>query len=662
MNRTTARLLAILVTTLVVGPGLVTTTLLTATPAHAEDTPGQLLLMLDASGSMAEKDPSGLTKMNAAKKALTTVVKGLPDDSTVGLRVYGATQPGGKPTQAACADTQLAVPITTIDKPALTSAINGFRAKGETPIAGSLTAALKDLGTEGKRNIVLVSDGEESCVPDPCPVIKKLLTTGIDLQIDTVGFSVNSTARKQLQCIADAGNGSYYDAKDADTLTTSLTKLSTRALRPFTVSGTPVRLSDDTTKAPELGPGQYVDSFIGQGAPRYGRITRTPGSTLRVAVMARPPASASNTDAERWTVTITTPDGASCARQSEGAIQFYRDGATVVATSVNSRAGSARTGSDEERCAQSPDLLLAVARDEGDTAAQPAEILVMEEPPVTDLASLPAGLTQDEVASLVAERSGAGAPVVGGGSFSDSLELGPGTYQDVLVGDEQLFYRVRLEQGQRAAFTADVPAPGTSGQQPSSSSVLFGVEAYTPARVSLSRVLGKKTPDNQVQLRSGIDRGVAGEFTPEVRYRNREALGGNGYSVGALRATSIPGYYYFAISRDSSLQEDELRGQPIPIRFAITVEGEPSGQPEYAEGGTGYASGTPTGSPTSTAPPTTTSPTTTGPDAAGQARDDDGGAPVLLLVGGVALVGLVGVGTALWLRSRRRQEGGTSHA
>ena len=49
----------------------------------AEDT--KILLVLDASGSMKGDDPSGTTKLKAAKKALTTAISALPDDAQVGL-------------------------------------------------------------------------------------------------------------------------------------------------------------------------------------------------------------------------------------------------------------------------------------------------------------------------------------------------------------------------------------------------------------------------------------------------------------------------------------------------------------------------------------------------------------------------------------------------
>ena len=99
------------------------------------------------------------------------------------------------------------------------AAVASFKAKGETPIAYSLQQAAKDLGASGKRSIILASDGEESCVADPCPAAKALVAQGFDLQIDTVGLGANAATRRQLQCIADAVHGTYYDASTASELT-----------------------------------------------------------------------------------------------------------------------------------------------------------------------------------------------------------------------------------------------------------------------------------------------------------------------------------------------------------------------------------------------------------------------------------------------------------
>ena len=45
----------------------------------------RLLLLLDASGSMKGPDPSGGSKLEAAKRALNAVVDALPDGTQVGL-------------------------------------------------------------------------------------------------------------------------------------------------------------------------------------------------------------------------------------------------------------------------------------------------------------------------------------------------------------------------------------------------------------------------------------------------------------------------------------------------------------------------------------------------------------------------------------------------
>lgn len=205
--------------------------------------------MLDASASMNEPDPSGVTKLEAAKTALIEALGSLPEG----------------------ADSQLVHPIGPLDTAGLTAAIRSFDAVGETPIAFALQEAAKDLGAEGKRHIILVSDGEERCVPDPCVAVQDIIDAGIGLQIDTVGFGVGDVARQQLTCIAEAGGGTYYDAADAGTLTTTLNTLSTRTARPFTVQGTPVEGTPTPEGAPLLNVGQYVDT---SASSTQGTVTK----------------------------------------------------------------------------------------------------------------------------------------------------------------------------------------------------------------------------------------------------------------------------------------------------------------------------------------------------------------------------------------------------
>ena len=52
-------------------------------------------------------------------------------------------------------------------------AVDSFTAKGETPIAYSLEKSVDDLGPSGKRVLILISDGEETCAGDPCPTARR---------------------------------------------------------------------------------------------------------------------------------------------------------------------------------------------------------------------------------------------------------------------------------------------------------------------------------------------------------------------------------------------------------------------------------------------------------------------------------------------------------
>ena len=208
--------------------------------ARAED-PAKVLLLLDVSGSMNEKISSGGTKFAAAKRALKQVADALPAGTEVGLRVYGSeiAEPKAENPKA-CQDTELVMPIGPLNRTKMYRAVDSFKAVGETPIAYSLGKAVDDLGDSGRRVLVLISDGEESCAGDPCPVARKLADKGVDLQFNAVGLDVGGKARKQLKCIADAGNGSYYDADESDDLSEALRKITQRALRPFAITGTRV--------------------------------------------------------------------------------------------------------------------------------------------------------------------------------------------------------------------------------------------------------------------------------------------------------------------------------------------------------------------------------------------------------------------------------------
>ncbi len=213
---------SVLVLAMTIGPSA-------AAPAQTEA--ASVLLIMDASGSMNRVDDTGTRLIDGAKGALREIVQRLPPDANVGLRVYGHRTSNDDPV-AGCVDTELVVPVGPIDRGALNAAIDSFDASGFTPIGLSLQEAANDLPESGARTIILVSDGVDTCAPpDPCEVAQQLAAEGFVTQIHTVGFFLNDqAAANQLQCIADAGHGTFTSVDSIDHFFEQLSGLVTGAL------------------------------------------------------------------------------------------------------------------------------------------------------------------------------------------------------------------------------------------------------------------------------------------------------------------------------------------------------------------------------------------------------------------------------------------------
>src|SRR3954451_19049164 len=260
-------------------------------PPAAADTakPTSMVLVLDASGSMNESDGHGSTKIASARTAMKTIINELSPDLKVGLRVYGQKVASSQKAKA-CQDTQLASPVTPLDRPALTTAVGKVTAKGETPIGLSLQKAAADIPAGEVGSIILVSDGEDPCAPpEPCAVAKQLAASGVKLTVDTLGLKVNGAAKSQLSCIATATGGTFTDVRDTATLATKLgqvTQQATRAQRVATLgTGTAIQGAATRDAAPKLTAGTFTDTIQPKEVLYYA-IDATVGQTVKARVTA----------------------------------------------------------------------------------------------------------------------------------------------------------------------------------------------------------------------------------------------------------------------------------------------------------------------------------------------------------------------------------------
>ncbi|KQV73968.1 hypothetical protein ASC61_02515 [Aeromicrobium sp. Root344] len=538
------------------------------TPARGEDatqveSKGKLVLLLDSSGSMKESS-GGTTKIAAAKAALEDVVSQLPDNAQVGVRVFGAKVFSAK-DKGACTDTQNVVPVGPVDRQGISKAIAGYKPYGETPIGNALKGAAKDLGAEGKRTIVLLSDGEPTCAPDPCKVAKNLRSQGIDLKINVVGLDVSGKARSALQCIARAGGGTYYGVNDPDDLASSLVSVSVRALRQFTLSGKPVVGGTSTADPLKLEPGRYTDTTQGKATSRYYSIAKPKNSDLVVSAVARPPYDSGTSN--KLEVELLTADGQRCEADYAIRPNVLQDQSILSVGAIF----SSRLPSTNDVCEAATSLLARVGLDA--LAQDPFELLVSTRPNIKDFATLPPALTSQQVRAAEGATfvpAGRPTPVVGGITFNDAPALKPGRYRDTLRPGEQLIYRIPASWGQRPRIRATLETDVQGAKELSMPGILAEVTMIAPTLHSLGR-----TGPNGGNFWDG-ERPVTltGEGY-ELRARNIES------TTTSIRAVSAAGDQYAVLSMAQPLGGDGSHFA-APVTISVDVVGKVTGEPAYA--------------------------------------------------------------------------------
>lgn len=171
-----------------------------AAPARAQDT----MLILDASNSMWGR-VDARAKIAIAREAVGELAAALPHQARMGLMAYGHRRAGD------CQDIEVLIRPGPVDAAAFARAAAGVTPRGRTPLAESITQAARITP-----RIILVSDGIETCVPDPCGQVRALKFHMPRLQVNVIGFDVPMARdQAQLRCIAEATGGRFVPAASA---------------------------------------------------------------------------------------------------------------------------------------------------------------------------------------------------------------------------------------------------------------------------------------------------------------------------------------------------------------------------------------------------------------------------------------------------------------
>ncbi|WP_166654847.1 VWA domain-containing protein [Mycobacterium sp. BK086] len=197
-----------------------------ATTTTTNDAYNPVIVVLDTSGSMAEKDDSGTERIVGARSAVLGLVDALPPQTQFALIAY----PGnGARLVNGCSEGKVEIKLGPLDQPTTAAAVRRLTPDGDTPTAPALRHAaelIKNSPTQ-RGTVVLVSDGESNCGSnDVCQVAKDLSAQGVEVRVNTVGFQINDKGADELTCIAKSTGGRYIDAKDKDQLRDAVEDLS----------------------------------------------------------------------------------------------------------------------------------------------------------------------------------------------------------------------------------------------------------------------------------------------------------------------------------------------------------------------------------------------------------------------------------------------------
>ena len=240
--------------------------------------------IMDASGSMMEQLPDGTLKRDVAKEVLSARLNSFPPEINIGLRAYGHRVDWEGQAEESCQDIELIAPVETGQLERIATWLDDFPTRGMTPLAESIRQAAEDFTIDPARvnTIVLISDGKETCEGDPCGLVEDLKLQGINFKLHVIGLHVDAETRAQLECIAQAGEGLYRDARSAKELNQALADIEQQTaddqaeITGPTATPTPTEESQPEEATPTDTPGPPTSTFTpGPPTPTFTPIPPT---------------------------------------------------------------------------------------------------------------------------------------------------------------------------------------------------------------------------------------------------------------------------------------------------------------------------------------------------------------------------------------------------
>ena len=551
-----------------------------AVAENSSDSPSTSVI-IDASGSMLAPDAGGQTRMDAAKQATEGLLNDLPKEQRLSLLTYGTqTGSGDEEKAAGCQDVTTLVPMGG-NRAEMVSKVKGLNPRGYTPIGKSLQQAEKELPGQGARQIVLVSDGIDTCAPPPvCEVAKQIRQRGVDIVINVIGLNVDDQARSELQCVAKEGGGSYADAKDAASLKEQLVLKSTRNLQKYQSGGEQAHGTPTAADAPVIEAGGMKD---GKPDPKHyqdvipaaksdskqelhWKVKLDKGERFGIGFMAPPPPLTGNSLGSYIIIkaVIKGPGGASACEDknmSGNSSEFSQPVAGYAFTKV--------AGEGFSSC--EPGEYDVFVESSGPAAANqdlPLELMLWKVPEAADATTTSAPPTDKPQPTNVELGTSAGKLPSALGP-SDAPTVKPGTYDVEIVPGEMLWFKVPVAEGQRLQMAFDVPPIDVENpndlKEDLGRRISWNVMGPTFYPLS-TNALKDDTYFHDDNVEAIKDKTATGTMTTQpIRWNNMNS------SDSDVSGSFVSGEQYVALRYSTLFRKADQNTQSIPVKFRVAV-------------------------------------------------------------------------------------------
>ncbi len=198
--------------------------LLAFSPAVQADV--SIEFVLDGSGSMWGQLYDQY-KIVILKRGMENFLEKAPPDLRIGIRGFGLN--GGE----GCSNTRLLLPPVMNAYPEVLQAVKRMNPSGQAPIIFALRKGLKDLKkAEGKKLLILIADGRDSCETDSPGAVEKLSQALSNEEIHVIGLGLSAEEdRTELKLLAAKANGNYYNISNSSQLARRISGIVDRAIR-----------------------------------------------------------------------------------------------------------------------------------------------------------------------------------------------------------------------------------------------------------------------------------------------------------------------------------------------------------------------------------------------------------------------------------------------